>query len=60
MQCEARPVTEIRPEQFRVRAVSSPALDECCKGYLDVAVAAHIDNDEFLSESLGRSRTETP
>jgi hypothetical protein len=34
---------------------TSSALDERWKSCLDVAVAAHIDNGEFLSDSLSRS-----
>ena len=32
----------------------SPALDERCKGRLDVAVAAHFHNDELLSDRFRR------
>ena len=35
---------------------TSPAVDERCKGCLDVAVAAHTDNDEFLSDWASRAR----
>jgi hypothetical protein len=31
---------------------TSPTLSERCKGRLDVAIAAHFDNDEFLSDRV--------
>ena len=31
---------------------TSPALDERCKGCLDVAIAADIENDELLPDAL--------
>jgi nucleotidyltransferase/DNA polymerase involved in DNA repair len=33
---------------------TSPTLGERCKGRLDVAIAAGFDNDELLSDSLGK------
>ena len=33
---------------------TGPALDERCKGGLDVAVAADIENDELLPDRLRR------
>ena len=35
---------------------TSPALDKHCKGCLDVAVVAHTESDEFLSDWTSRAR----